>query len=371
MGNMKFLLVVALFAGVRAEAEADPQLLVHSPFVYGLAAHHAVPHVPVVKSVEVKPAVVKTTPVVTYLHAPYFGLWGHGLPVVGAPAAATEADAPAVEEAERKKREAEAEPEADPYYLTYGIHRPVVYTTTPVVKPIVKKVEVKAPVVTYATHHVLPYTHGYGYPYSYGYHGYPYVVTKPVEAEAEAEAVEAERKKREAEADPEADPYYLTYGVHRPYVYHPYVYTTPVVKPAVKTADVKAPAVNYAYHHALPYAYGYPYTYGYHPYVVKPVEAEAEAVEAERKKRDADADPAILASSTIVKTPVTTYTHPLTYTTLPYATHGVYANYGYPYAHHALPYTYRGVYHPYTYGYPYVVTKPVEAEAEAVDAERK
>merc|ERR1711992_197806 len=120
--NMKFLLVVALFAGVRAEADADPQLLVHSPFVYGLAAHHAVPHVPVVKSVEVKPAVVKTTPVVTYLHAPYFGLWGHGLPVVGAPAAAAE---------------------ADPSYLTYGLHHPYVLPT-PVVKPIVKKVEVKA-----------------------------------------------------------------------------------------------------------------------------------------------------------------------------------------------------------------------------------
>merc|ERR1711992_320042 len=328
--NMKFLLVVALFAGVRAEAEADPQLLVHSPFVYGLAAHHAVPHVPVVKSVEVKPAVVKTTPVVTYgypyLHAPYFGLWGHGLPVVGAPAAAAEADAPAVEEAERKKREAEAEPEADPYYLTYGIHRPVVYTTTPIVKPIVKKVEVKAPVVTYATHHVLPYTHGYGYPYSYGYHGYPYIFTKPVEAEAEAEAVEAERKKREAEADPEADPFYLSYGYG---LHHPYVYTAPVVNSEVKTVEVKAPAVAYAYHHALPYTYGYhgvyPYTYGYHPFVVtKPVEAEAEAVEAERKKREAEADPAVLAYSSRVLSPVRTYT---------YAAHPFYsgyAHYGYP-----------------------------------------
>jgi len=331
---MKFLLVVALFAGVRAEA--DPQYLLHSPLVYGgLAAHHAVAHVPVVKSVEVKPAEVKTTPVVTYgypyLHAPYFGLWGHGLPVVGAPAAAAEADAPAVEEAERKKREAEAEPEADPYYLTYGIHRPVVYTTTPVVKPIVKKVEVKAPVVTYATHHVLPYTHGYGYPYSYGYHGYPYIFTKPVEAEAEAEAVEAERKKREAEADPEADPYYLTYGYGLHGLHHPYYYTAPVVKSEVKTVEVKAPAVTYAYHHALPYTYGYhgvyPYTYGYHPYVVtKPVEAEAEAVEAERKKREAEADPAVLATYSRVVSPVVTRTY--TYGA-PYAYAHPYAHYGY------------------------------------------
>jgi len=348
---MKFLLVIALFAGVRADAEADPQLLVHhSPLVYGLAAHHAVPHVPVVKSVEVKPAEVKTTPLVTYaypyLHA-YNGLWGHGLPLTvpltGAPAAAAEAEAPAVEAAERRKREADADAdaEADPYYLTYGLHHPYYYTT-PLVKPVVKKVEVKAPALTYT------YPTTYGYPYHFGYHGLhpysywnPYVVTKPVEAEAEAEAVEAERKKRDAEADPEADPYYLTYGLH-----HPYVYTAPVVKPAVKTVEVKAPALTYAYHHALPYTYGYhgvyPYSYGYGlPYVfTKPVEAEAEAeaVEAERKKRDADAeaDPAILASSTRVLTPATPVTYspyahlPLTYN-VPYARHGVYA--GYPFAH--------------------------------------
>merc|ERR1712002_1063980 len=247
--GMKFLLVVALFAGVHAEAEADPQYLLHSPLVYGgLAAHHAVAHVPVVKSVEVKPAKVKTTPVVTYgypyLHAPYFGLWGHGLPVVGAPAAAAEADAPAVEEAERKKREAEADPEADPYYLTYGLHHPYTYGLHyPYVKPVVKTVEVKTPAVTYAYNH-LPYTYGYHglYPYSYGYH--PYVVTKPVEAEEPA--VEAERKKREAEAeaDPEADPYYLTYGHHHPYTYGLHY---PHVKPVVKTVEVKTPAVTYAY----------------------------------------------------------------------------------------------------------------------------
>jgi len=346
---MKFLLVIALFAGVRADAEADPQLLVHhSPLVYGV--HHALPHVPVVKSVEVKPAEVKTTPLVTYaypyLHA-YNGLWGHGLPLTvpltGAPAAAAEAEAPAVEAAERRKREADADAdaEADPYYLTYGLHHPYYYTT-PLVKPVVKKVEVKAPALTYT------YPTTYGYPYHFGYHGLhpysywnPYVVTKPVEAEAEAEAVEAERKKRDAEADPEADPYYLTYGLH-----HPYVYTAPVVKPAVKTVEAKAPALTYAYHHALPYTYGYhgvyPYSYGYGlPYVfTKPVEAEAEAeaVEAERKKRDADAeaDPAILASSTRVLTPATPVTYspyahlPLTYN-VPYARHGVYA--GYPFAH--------------------------------------
>merc|ERR1712212_130587 len=96
-----------------------------------------------------------------------------------------------------------------------------------------------------------------------------------------------------------------------------------------------------------PYTYGYhgvyPYSYGYHPYfVTKPVEAEEPAVEAERKKREAEADPAILASSTVVKTPLTytypTYgTHALTYGAYhPYTTHGVYSGYGYPYAYYGL-----------------------------------
>lgn len=266
---MKFLLVVALVAGVRAEAEAeaDPQLLVAgSPLLYGLGAHHAVVHTPVVKSVEVKPAEVKTAvtaPVVTYTAGypyaayPYagvyghglglgYGLWGHGLPIVGAPAAAAEAEAPAVEAEARKKREAEAEadPEADPYYLTYGLHHPIVYTA-PVVKAAeVKTVEVKAPAVTYAYNHGL-------YPYSYGYHGVPYA------------------------------------GVYGAY----------------------------------PYSYGYPY---YHVATPAAAAAEEPAVDAERKKREAEADPAVLASYTTVKNAA-----PVTYT-LPYATHGVYA--GYPYA---------------------------------------
>merc|ERR1712243_451054 len=95
----------------------------------------------------------------------------------------------------------------------------------------------------------------------------------------------------------------------------------PVVKSEVKTVGVKAPAVTYAYH-------GYPYTYGYHPFVVtKPVEAEA--VEAERKK--GDADPAVLATSTRVVSPVTyayTYGSPYAYSAFPYA------RLGFPYAYY-------------------------------------
>lgn len=279
---MKFLLVVALVAGVYAdaEAEADAQFIyggVHSPLVYGLGAHHAVAHLPVVKSVEVTPAEVKTTPVV-YSHVagyPYagvyghhlgygYGLYGHGLPLTVA-AAAPAVETPAVEVEARKKREADAEadPEADPWYLSYGYNHPLVYTA-PVVKPAeVKTVEATKPVV---------YTHGY-HPYTYG--AYPY-----------------------------------THGAY-PHTYGAYPYT----------------------YGAYPYAntYGFPYA------VAKPVvAAEEPAVEvAERKKREAEAeaDPAVLASYTTVKQPALTYAaHP--YAGLPYAAHhGVYSGYtGYPYA---------------------------------------
>merc|ERR1712215_548909 len=100
--NMKLLLVVALVAGVHADADADPQLLLAAyPIVYG--AHHVV-HTPVVKAVEVKP--------VTYAGHTYPYVFGHGLPLTGAaPAAAVEEEAPAVESEHRKR---EAEPEADP-----------------------------------------------------------------------------------------------------------------------------------------------------------------------------------------------------------------------------------------------------------------
>merc|ERR1711892_927666 len=106
INNMKFLLVVAIVAGVRAEADADadPQLLYGSPLVYGLGAHHAIAHLPVVKPAA--PIVTYATgfpyaahPYAAYPYAGLYngGVWGHGLPIVGAPAAAVEAAAPAVE----------------------------------------------------------------------------------------------------------------------------------------------------------------------------------------------------------------------------------------------------------------------------------
>merc|ERR1711936_891080 len=172
--NMKLLLVVALVAGVHADADADPQLL--------LAAYPLV--------------------------------FGHGLPLTGAAPAAVEEEAPSVA-SERRKREAEpeADPEADPLYLTYGYHAPVTYTA-----PVVKSVEVKTPVVYSSLVH--PYTYGYGYPCTYGLHypytyGYPHLLAaKP----AEEPAVESERKRRDADADAAL----LYGGSHYPYTYSGY-----------------------------------------------------------------------------------------------------------------------------------------------------
>jgi len=261
---MKFLLVVALLAGVHADAdaEADPQLLLAgTPLVYGAA--HAVVHTPVVKTVEVKPVEVETTPLVySYTGYPYAGVYGypyvygHGLPLtVAAPAAAAEEEAPAVE-AERKKREAEpeADPEADPWYLTYGYHAPVVYKA-----PEVKTVEVKTTPVVYNSL-VHPYTYGhygYGYPYAYsGYHypytyGYHVVPAKPAE-EAEA-AVESERKRRDADAEAEADPAVLA-SYSRILNPAPVTYTLPAVTHGV-----------YAGYAGYPYASVYGYGRGFWP----------------------------------------------------------------------------------------------------------
>merc|ERR1711973_910999 len=228
--RMKFLLVVALLAGVQADAEpeADPQLL-----LYGGVG--AVPHVPTVKVVETQPAEVKTTVnavpyvlthpgVVGYtgyagLHYPYYPYYG--LLPAAVPAAEAEAEAPAVE-AERKRREAEA-----------------------------------APVKTYSyTYSTLGYPYGLGYHGGllgyHGYLGYPYLLPTVTAAkeEEEAPAVEAERKRREAEpeADPEADPAILA------------SYSRVLSAP---TPIIHAPAVAAAYSAPLTYAYGYGYPYAW------------------------------------------------------------------------------------------------------------
>merc|ERR1712119_241804 len=260
--RMKLLCVVALVAGVRAEAEADPQLLYSG--IYPGVYSHAI-HAPVVKSVEVKPAEVKTVPLTytlpyagafPYTYGAYPFHYPYGLVPAMKPA---EAEAPAVE-AERKKREAEPvaeavadaapDAEADPWFAysgyhpyAYGYHpyaayHPVVKT----IKPVETKV-IKAPTYTYSYNHAYhPYTYGYaGYPYAYGAYGYgwPYLTAvKPAEA-AEEPAVEAERKKREA------DPAVL--------------YSTAAVKAPTTLTYAGLPYTGYP----TTYAAGYPYAAGY------------------------------------------------------------------------------------------------------------
>merc|ERR1711887_41124 len=216
--KMKFLLVVALLAGVQAEAEpeADPQLL-----LYGGVG--AVAHVPTVKVVET-PAEVKTVvnavPYVLthpgvvgytgytglhYPYSPYYGLL---------PAAIPAADA-----------------EADPWLYYSGLHYPVTYHA-----PVVTTVKA-APVKTYSyTYSSLGYPYGLGYHGGllgyHGYLGYPYLLPAVTAAkeEEEAPAVAAERKRREAEAAPEADaeadPWLYYSGLHYPVTYHAPVVTT-------------------------------------------------------------------------------------------------------------------------------------------------
>merc|ERR1712224_451803 len=166
--NMKFLLVLAVAAYARAEAEArDPRGFVyttgHVPLTYGYpyAVHH---------------------------------------PLVYTAAAEEEA----VESVEKREAEptaeadAEADPEADPwlYYSHFG------YAAHPYG-------------YGYYGHHLGYYGHhlGYaayhGYPYHYGYYG-----KREAEAEPTAEA--------DAEASPEADPWLYYHGLG--YAAHPYGY---------------------------------------------------------------------------------------------------------------------------------------------------
>jgi len=318
--KMKFLLVISLLAAVHAEAEpeADPALLLHHP--YTALVHH-----PVVKTVEVKPAEVKTHVVpytlpYTYGHLPYYG---HHSVVPGVWAA---------KPAGVEKREAEpaAEPaadaEADPWYGYYG----------------------------------HGYGHGYGYGYGHGGYGYGHHLGYGGYYGGYGHYY----GKRSAEAEPEADPYLLYgnyYAHHVPAVTHA-VHPYSVVHAAGCTNNDGA-AVPCAVGGA--YTYGWPYAYGYYPHVVA-APAAAEAVEAERKKREAEpeaeaeADPWLTYSS-----------HPGHVSTLYGAYgHGVHGVHG-VYAGHGL-HAYSG-YWPYGYGYYghglHAIHHAVKAEKPAVEAE--
>merc|ERR1712176_948425 len=164
--NMKFLLVLAVAAYAKAEAEADPGFVYsvgHAPLAYH--------HVPLVYAAAAGCRNNEGS-LVPCAH----GVLPALAPLAVAPAAPAAAEDDAVVSVEKREAtaeaEAEADPEADPWLAYYAAH---------------------------------PYA--YGLPHHFGYYG-------KREAEAEPTA--------EAEADPEADPWLSYYGLG--YAAHPYGY---------------------------------------------------------------------------------------------------------------------------------------------------
>merc|ERR1712066_583514 len=185
--NMKFLLVLAVAAYARVEAEANPGFVYttgHLPLAYGYhpyAVHHPLVYTAPVGCQNNEGVAVPCA----------HGVFPYGLVPAVAPAAAEEA----VESVEKREAEptaeadAEADPEADPWL--------------------------------YYSHHgygLRPYGYGY-YGHHLGYAGYyghhlGYYGKRSAEAEPTAEA--------DAEASPEADPW--LYYSHAGYGLHPYGY---------------------------------------------------------------------------------------------------------------------------------------------------
>merc|ERR1712038_1669139 len=149
--NMKFLLVLAVAAYAKAEAEADPGFVYsvgHAPLVYNtlpyapLAYHHPLVYTAAAGCRNNEGSLVPCA----------HGVLPALAPLAVAPAAPAAAEDDAVVSVEKREAtaeaEAEADPEADPWLSYYGLG--------------------------YAAH---PYGYGYhlgysGYlPYSYGYHG--------------------------------------------------------------------------------------------------------------------------------------------------------------------------------------------------------
>merc|ERR1712088_33118 len=200
--NMKFLLVLAVAAYARAEAEAKPGFVYttgHLPLAYGYhpyALHHPLVYTAPVGCQNNEGVAVPCA----------HGVLPYGLVPAVAPAAAEEPAEDAVVSVEKREAEptaeadAEADPEADPWLYYHGLGyaaRPYGYG--------------------YYGHHL-----GYGLGYSayhygyapYGYHHLGYYGKRDAEAEPTAEA--------DAEASPEADPW--LYYSHAGYGLHPYGY---------------------------------------------------------------------------------------------------------------------------------------------------
>merc|ERR1711981_1013188 len=186
--NMKFLLVLAVAAYARAEAEANPGFVYttgHLPLAYGYhpyALHHPVVYTAPVGCQNNEGAAVPCA----------HGVFPYGLVPAVAPTAAEEEAVESVEKREAEptaEADAEADPEADPWLYYHGLG--------------------------YAAR---PYGYGY-YGHHLGYAGYyghhlGYYGKRSAEAEPTAEA--------DAEASPEADPWLYYHGLGyaaRPYGY--------------------------------------------------------------------------------------------------------------------------------------------------------
>merc|ERR1712227_1117908 len=169
--NMKFLLVVAVAAYVKAEA--DPAFVYSTagvlPYAHGVLPYAHALHTPLVYAAPLAAGCQndqgKLVPC------------AHGaLPLVAPVAAAA---APAEEAVEA---DAEADPEADPWLLYGGYHG-------------------------YAYGHYAPFAYSYAphvYSHAYSYYGLPYAYYGKRSADAEPEP--------EADADTDADAWYGYYG---------------------------------------------------------------------------------------------------------------------------------------------------------------
>jgi len=329
---MKAFVAVALAAAAQAAPEADPQVLLAQPLVYGNAhtqIHSEVKHAngAVVPddtlSVKAAKAQHLTAKANAYLNKPL---------VYTAPVVKTVATAPVVQQTLplvhqtvaspivsytgaypyhfiKREADSEAQPEAeaDPALLINGAYpsvygaglyghqlvNPAVTYTTPLVsnvatvaaKPIVPTV-VKTPVVSY--------NYGLHTPLTTGYTGYAHLIKREADSEAEADPLTV------------VSPYTGLYGgVYGAGVYgahhlvNPVTYTVPAVKTVTKAV---VPTVKTVV--AAPSIYN---SYMYNPHLIKR-EAEAEA----------EADPAVFYRN-YVPTYTTGYTG---YTRYAYPTYG-------------------------------------------------
>merc|ERR1712241_130329 len=309
--TMKAFVAVALAAAAQAAPEADPQVLLAQPLVYGNAhtqIHSEVKHAngAVVPddtlSVKVAKAQHLTAKANAYLNKPL---------VYTAPVVKTVATAPVVQQTLplvhqtvaspivsytgaypyhfiKREADSEAQPEAeaDPALLIngaypsvygaglYGHHlvNPAVSYTTPLVsnvatvaaKPIVPTV-VKTPVVSY--------NYGLHTPLTTGYTGYAHLIKREADSEAEANPLTV------------VSPYTGLYGgVYGAGVYgahhlvNPVTYTVPAVKTVTKAVVPTVAAKTVV---AAPSIYNYgihtPLTTGYAHLIKREAEAEAEA----------------------------------------------------------------------------------------------